>query len=140
MRFLVVVKADKDTEAGVLPSQELLAAMQKFHAELANAGVMLAGEGLQPSSKGARVVFSGTKRTVIDGPFPETKELIAGFWLWEVKSKEEAIEWVKRCPAPTQGESVIEIRQVFEAEDFGPVMTPELQEADERLREKIAKR
>src|SRR5918998_1463166 len=119
MRFMVIVKADKDSEAGVLPSKELLAEMGKFNEELAKAGVMLAGEGLQASSKGARVRFSGDKRTVIDGPFSETKELIAGFWLWEVRSMDEAIEWVKRCPNPTGAESVVEIRQVFEDDDFG---------------------
>ena len=119
MRFMVIVKATKESEAGVLPNQKLLAAMGQYNEELVKAGVMLAGEGLQASSKGARVKFSGTKRTVIDGPFSETKELIAGFWLWQVKSKEEAIEWVKRCPNPMPGEdSEIEIRQVFEAEDF----------------------
>ena len=119
MRFMVMVKANEDSEAGVLPSEELLAAMAKYNEELVKAGVLLAGEGLQPSSKGARVKFSGTKRTVIDGPFTEAKELIAGFWLIEVKSKEEAIEWVKRCPNPMDGESEIEIRQVYELEDFG---------------------
>src|SRR5919106_2084198 len=135
MRFMVIVKADKDSEAGVLPTKELLAEMGKFNEELAKAGVMLAGEGLQASSKGARVRFSGDKRTVIDGPFAETKELIAGFWLWQCKSKEEAIEWVKRCPNPMPGEeSEIEIRQVFEAEDFGDEFTPELREQEERLR------
>ncbi|HEY5086124.1 MAG TPA: YciI family protein [Gemmatimonadaceae bacterium] len=121
MRFMIMVKANKDSEAGVLPSNELLAEMGKFNEELVKAGVLLAGEGLQASSKGARVKFSGAKRTVIDGPFTESKELIAGFWLWQVKSKEEAIEWVKRCPNPMPGtESEIEIRQVFEADDFGP--------------------
>jgi hypothetical protein len=139
MRFMVIVKADKNSEAGVLPSRELLAEMGKFNEELVKAGVMLAGEGLQPSSKGARVKFSGSKRTVIDGPFSETKELIAGFWLWQVRSKEEAIEWVKRAPNPSPGtESVIEIRQVFEAEDFGPEFTPELREQEERLRRELA--
>jgi hypothetical protein len=138
MRFMILVKADKTSEAGVLPDEKLLAAMGKFNEELVNAGVMLAGEGLQPSSKGARVKFSGEKRTVIDGPFAETKELIAGFWLWQVKSKEEAIEWVKRCPNPMPGESVIEIRQVFEAEDFGPAFTPELREQEERLRAQLS--
>jgi hypothetical protein len=139
MRFMVIVKATKDSEAGVLPSQELLAAMGKFNEELVKAGVMLAGEGLQASSKGARVKFSGNKRTVIDGPFSETKELIAGFWLWQVRSKEEAIEWVKRAPNPSPGqESEIEIRQVFEAEDFGPEFTPELREQEERLRKQVA--
>jgi hypothetical protein len=135
MRFMLLLKADKNTEAGVLPSTELLAAMGKYNEELVKAGVMLAGEGLQPSSKGARVKFSGKKRTVIDGPFAETKELIAGFWLIQVKSKEEAIEWVKRCPNPLEGEAEIEIRQVFEAADFGEAFTPELREQEERLRE-----
>ena len=134
MRFMILVKADKNSEAGVLPDEKLLTDMGKFNEELVKAGVMLAGEGLQPSSKGARVKFSGDKRTVIDGPFAETKELIAGFWLWQVKSKEEAIEWVKRCPNPMKGESEIEIRQVFEAEDFGAEFTPELREQEERLR------
>src|SRR5207249_10337671 len=135
MRFMVMVKATKDSEAGVLPDEKLLADMGKFNEELAKAGVLLAGEGLQPSSKGARVKFSGDKRTVIDGPFAETKELIAGFWLWRVKSKEEAIEWVKRCPNPHPGtESEIEIRQLIEAEDFGAEFTPELREQEERLR------
>src|SRR5574341_912182 len=134
MRFMIIVKASKDSEAGVMPSQQLLAEMGKFNEELVKAGVMLAGEGLQPSLKGARVKFSGSKRTVIDGPFAETKELIAGFWIWQVKSKEEAIEWVKRCPNPMKGESEIEIRQVFEAEDFGAEFTPELRKQEERLR------
>jgi hypothetical protein len=134
MRFMIIVKATKDSEAGVLPDEKLLTEMGKFNEELVKAGVLLAGEGLQPSSKGARVKFSGSKRTVIDGPFAETKELIAGFWLWQVKSKEEAIEWVKRCPNPMKGESEIEIRQVFEAEDFGAEFTPELREQEERLR------
>ena len=138
MRFMVMVKADKDSEAGVLPDEKLLTEMGKFNEELVKAGVMLAGEGLHPSSKGARVRFSGAKRTVIDGPFAETKELIAGFWLWQVKSKEEAIEWVKRCPNPMPEESEIEIRQVFEAEDFGAEFTPELREQEERLRAQIA--
>lgn len=133
MRFMIIVKASKDSEAGVLPSEELLTAMGKYNEELAKAGILLAGEGLQPSSKGARVRFSGAKRTVIDGPFAETKELIAGFWLWKVKSKEEAIEWVKRCPNPMPGDSEIEIRQVFEAEDFGEQFTPELKEQAERV-------
>src|SRR5437867_9202355 len=124
MRFMIIVKATKDSEAGVMPSEQLLREMGKFNEELVKAGVMLAGEGLQPSSKGARVKFSGGKRTVIDGPFAETKELIAGFWLWQVKSKEEAIEWVKRCPNPTGAEGEIEIRQVFEAADFGAALTP----------------
>ena len=125
MRFMVIVKATPDSEAGIMPSQELLAAMGKYNEELVKAGVLLSGEGLQPSSKGARVRFSGDQRTVIDGPFTETKELIAGYWLWQVKSKEEAIEWVKRCPNPMPGESEIEIRQIFEASDFGPEFTPE---------------
>ena len=129
MRFMVIVKADKNTEAGVMPSEQLLAEMGNYNEELVKAGVMLAGEGLHPSSKGARVKFSGAKRTVVDGPFAETKELIAGFWLWQVKSLQEAIEWVKRCPNPTGEESTIEIRQVFEADDFGAEFTPELQAA-----------
>ena len=133
MRFMVIVKATKDSEAGALPSVELLTAMGKYNEELAKAGILLAGEGLQPSSKGARVRFSGAKRTVVDGPFAETKELVAGFWLWKVKSKEEAIEWVKRCPNPMPGDSEIEIRQVFEAEDFGEQFTPELKEQAERV-------
>ena len=133
MRFMVIVKATKDSEAGALPSEELLTAMGKYNEELAKAGILLAGEGLQPSSKGARVRFSGPKRTVIDGPFAETKELIAGFWMWKVKSKDEAIEWVKRCPNPMPGDSEIEIRQVFEAEDFGEQFTPELKERAERV-------
>jgi hypothetical protein len=136
MRFMVLVKANKDSEAGVMPTQELLAEMGKFNEELAKAGVMLAGEGLQPSSKGARVKFSGNKRTVTDGPFAETKELVAGFWLWQVRSKEEAIEWLKRAPF-REGEEV-EIRQVFEADDFGPEFTPELREQEERIRQQVA--
>ena len=140
MRFMIIVKATKDSEAGVMPSDQLLRDMGKFNEELVKAGVMLAGEGLQPSSKGARVRFSGAKRTVIDGPFAETKELIAGFWLWKVKSKEEAIEWVKRCPNPMKGESEIEIRQVFEAEDFGAEFTPELRQQEERLRAQMTKK
>ena len=139
MRFMVMVKATKDSEAGVLPDEKLLADMGKYNEELVKAGVMLAGEGLQASSKGARVRFSGSKRTVIDGPFPETKELIAGYWLFQVKSLEEAIEWVKRCPNPMPNEeSEIEIRQVFEADDFGPEFTPELREQEERLGKQIA--
>ena len=138
MRFMVIVKATKDSEAGVMPSEQLLAEMGKYNEELVKAGIMLAGEGLHPSSKGARVRFSGKQRAVIDGPFAETKELIAGYWLWQVKSREEAIEWVKRCPNPMPGDSEIEIRQVFEAEDFGAEFTPELREQEERLREKIA--
>ena len=133
MRFMVMVKASKESEAGVMPSEQLLTEMGKFNEELVRAGVLLAGEGLQPSSKGARVRFSGSKRTVIDGPFAETSELVAGFWLLQVKSREEAIEWVKRCPNPMPGESEIEIRQVFEPEDFGE-LTPELREQEERLR------
>ncbi len=140
MRFMVLVKADKNSEAGVLPDHKLLAEMGKFNEELAQAGVLLAGEGLHPSSKGARVRFSGDKRTVVDGPFAETKELLAGFWLWQVKSKQEAIDWVKRCPNPSQGECEIEIRQVFEAEDFGANLTPDLSEQEERLRAQVAKR
>jgi hypothetical protein len=139
MRFIVMVKATKNSEAGVLPDAKLLADMGKYNEELVKAGVMLAGEGLHSSSKGARVRFSGTKRTVIDGPFPETKELVAGYWLFQVKSLEEAIEWVKRCPNPMPNEeSEIEIRQVFEAEDFGPEFTPELREQEERLGKQIA--
>jgi hypothetical protein len=134
MRFMVIVKADKNSEAGVLPDEKMLTEMGKYNEELVKAGVLLAGEGLHPSSKGARVRFSGTQRTVIDGPFAETKELIAGFWLFQVKSKEEAIEWVKRAPNPMPGESEIEIRQVFETDDFGDALTPELRQAEERLR------
>jgi hypothetical protein len=136
---MVLVKATKDSEANVMPDSKLLADMGKFNEELVKAGVMLAGEGLHPSSKGARVKFSGTKRTVIDGPFPETKELIAGFWIWKVKSKEEAIEWVKRCPNPHPGESEIEIRQIFESEDFGAEFTPEMRAQEDRLRAEIEK-
>ena len=138
MRCMVIVKADKDSEKGVMPSRKILTEMGKFNEELVKAGVMLAGEGLHPSSKGARIRFSGAKRTVIDGPFAETKELVAGFWLWQVKSKEEAIEWVKRCPNPFPGESEIEIRQVYEAEDFGAEFTPELRAQEERLRAQVA--
>src|SRR5437867_1747207 len=140
MRVMVCVKATKDSEAGIMPSQQLLTEMGRFNEELVKAGIMLAGEGLQPSSKGKRVRFSGPTRTVIDGPFTETKELIAGFWLWQVRSLEEAVEWVKRCPNPHKGESEIEIRQVFEAEDFGAEFTPELREQEERLRKQIAKK
>ena len=141
MRFMVMVKATKDSEAGAMPDEKLLGEMGKFNEELVKAGVLLAGEGLHPSSKGARVRFSGAKRTVIDGPFAETKELIAGFWLWQVKSKEEAIEWVKRSPNPFPGtESEIEIRQVFEADDFGAEFTPELREQEERLRAQVAEK
>jgi hypothetical protein len=141
MRFMVIVKANKDSEAGVLPSKELLAEMGKFNEELAKAGVLLAAEGLQSSSKGARVKFSGGKRTVIDGPFAETKELIAGFWLWQVRSLEEAIEWVKRCPAPFEGESEIEIRQVFEASDFpSEIFPPEEAAREQALRDKLQRK
>ena len=138
MRFMVIVKATADSEAGVMPSEELLAAMGQYNEELVAAGVMKAGEGLHPSSKGARVRFSGANRSVIDGPFAETKELIAGFWLWEVASLAECIEWVKRCPNPMPGDSEIEIRQIFSAEDFGKEFTPELREQEERLRARIA--
>jgi hypothetical protein len=138
MRFMILVKADKQSEAGILPEEKLLTAMGKFNEELVNAGVMLAGEGLHASSKGARVRFSGGKTTVIDGPFAEAKELVAGFWLWKVKSKDEAIQWLKR--APFGGGAEIEIRQVFEAEDFGAEYTPELREQEERLREQIAEK
>jgi hypothetical protein len=138
MRFMILVKADKNSEAGVMPSEKLLAEMGKYNEELVKAGVLLAAEGLHPSSNGARVKFSGSQRTVIDGPFPEAKELIAGFWLIQVKSKEEAIEWVKRCPNPHDTETEIEIRQVFEAEDFGPEFTPELREQEKRQRAQMA--
>ena len=138
MRVMVIVKASKDSEAGKMPDQQLLAEMGKFNEELAKAGVMLAGEGLHPTSKAKRVNFSGTKRTVVDGPFAETKELIAGFWLWQVRSMEEAVEWVKRCPNPHPGDSQIEIRPVFEAEDFGAEFNPELREQEDRLRMRIA--
>ena len=138
MRFIVMVKATKDSEAGVMPSEKLLADMGKFNEELVKAGIMLAAEGLQASSKGARVRFSGAKRTVVDGPFAETKELVAGFWLWQVKSKEEAIEWVKRCPNPHEGDSEVEIRQVLEVADWGTELTPELQKMKDR-REKFQK-
>jgi hypothetical protein len=140
MRVMVMVKANKDSEAGIMPKKNLLAEMGKFNEELVKAGVLLAGEGLQPSSKGKRVRFSGENRTVIDGPFSETKELIAGFWLWQVRSMEEAVEWVKRCPSPHEGEAEIEIRQVFEAEDFGSELTPELAKQEERLRKQLAAR
>jgi hypothetical protein len=138
MKVMVLIKADKNSESGALPSTELLTAMGKYNEELVKAGVMLAGEGLLPSSKGARVKFSGNQRTVIDGPFTETKELIAGFWMWQVKSMEEAIEWVKRCPNPTGTESEVEIRRVAEADDFGPEFTPELRAAEERLAAQLA--
>jgi len=140
MRCIVMVKASKESEAGVMPSTELLEAMGKFNEELLKAGVMLAAEGLHPSSKGKRVRFSGTKRSVVDGPFSETKELVAGFWLWQVRSMEEAVEWVKRCPNPMPSESEIEIRQVFEADDFGPELTPELRAQEERQRKQIARK
>ena len=140
MRFMLMIKSNRDTEAGVMPSQELLTEMGRFNEEMIKAGVMLAGEGLQPSSKGARVKFSGNRRTVIDGPFAEAKELVAGFWLIEVKSKEEAIEWVKRVPNPTGEEGEIEIRQIFETEDFGDAATPEIRAQEQRLREQAAAR
>ena len=136
---MVLIKANQDTEAGVMPSEELLRDMGNYNEELVKAGIMLAGEGLHPSSKGVRVKFSGRDRSVIDGPFTETKELLAGFWLWKVKSMDEAIEWVKRCPNPTGEEAVVEIRPVFEAEEFGDEFTPELREQEERLRAQIAK-
>ncbi len=140
MRFMIIIKASADSEAGVMPSQELLTAMGNYNEELVKAGIMLAGEGLHPSSKGVRVKFSGEQRSVMDGPFIETRELIAGFWLWKVKSKEEAIEWVKRCPNPMPGtEAEIEIRQVFEAEDFGAEFTPELRAQEERVWEQAKK-
>jgi hypothetical protein len=141
MRFMVIVKATKDSEAGIMPSEELLTAMMKYNEELVKAGIMLAGDGLQPSSKGARVQFDGPKRTVVDGPFAETKELVAGFWIWQVRSLDEAIEWVKRCPNPMPGPSEIEIRPIFEMEDFGDAATPEVKEQEKRLRaqsEKLA--
>ena len=137
MRFMVIVHATKDSEAGVMPSEQLLTEMGKYNEELVQAGIMQAGEGLHPSSKGARVHFSGTRRTVVDGPFSETKELIAGFWMWKCESLAEAIEWVKRCPNPMLEDSTIEIRQVFEAEDFGAEFTPELREQEDRLRAQI---
>lgn len=140
MRFMVIVKASKDSEAGIMPSEKLLADMTDFNEELVKAGVMLAGEGLHPSSKGARVEFSGNKRTVIDGPFAETKELIAGYWLWQCKSLDEAIEWARRIPNPHEEDGHVEIRQVFEAEDFGDEFTPELREKEERLRAKLEER
>src|SRR5438874_1299783 len=139
MRFMIIVKATKDSEAGVMPSEQLLTEMGKYNEELAKAGVLLAGEGLQPSSKGARVKFSGSKRTVTDGPFAETKEVIAGFWLWKVKSKEEAIEWVKRCPNPHEEECEIEIRQIFSPEDFGEALTPELRAKEDNIRAEAEK-
>ena len=139
MKFMVIVKATKESEAGVMPSTEMLTAMGNFNEELVKAGVLLAGEGLHPSSKGARVRFSGTSRTVVDGPFTETKELIAGFWILQVRSREECIEWVKRCPNPMEGPSEIEIRQVFDADDFGEALTPELRAQEERMRAAGAK-
>jgi hypothetical protein len=138
MRFMILIKADKNSEAGVMPDEKLFTEMGKYNEELVKAGVMLAGEGLHPSSKGARVRFSGGKQTVIDGPFAEAKELIAGFWIWQVKSKEEALEWVKRMPNPMGVESEVEIRQVFETSDFGPELTPELREQEDRLRAELA--
>ncbi|MDI3358637.1 YciI family protein [Pseudomonas sp. UYIF39] len=141
MRFMIIVKASQDSEAGVMPSEELMTAMGNYNEELVKAGIFIEGDGLQPSSKGARVRFSGDKRTVIDGPFAETKELIAGYWIWQVKSKQEAIDWVKRCPNPMPGtDAEIEIRQVFEAEDFGDEFTPQLREQEERLRAQVKKR
>jgi hypothetical protein len=139
MRFMVMVKATKESEAGVMPSEQLLAEMGRYNEELVKAGVLLAGEGLHPSAKGVRVRFSGKERKVIDGPFTETKELVAGFWLMQCRSKEEVIEWVRRCPNPMEGESEIEIRQVFEAEDFGDALTPELRAQEERLRQSLPK-
>ena len=139
MRFMILVKATKDSEAGIMPSQEMFAEMGKYNEELVKAGIMQAGEGLHPSSTGARVRFSGKDRTVVDGPFAETKELVAGFWLWKCASLEEAIEWVKRCPNPMPGDSEIEIRRIYEAEDFGDALTPELREQEERLREQTEK-
>jgi len=140
MRFMILIKASKESEAGVLPSEQLLTEMGQFNEELVKAGVMLAGEGLQPSSKGARIKFAGSKRTVVDGPFAETKELIAGFWLWQVKSMDEAIEWVKRIPNPTGDQGEVEIRQVFEADDFGANLTPEARKREERVRSQAAAR
>ena len=139
-KFIVMVKATKDSEAGKMPSEKLLAAMTKYNEELVKAGVMLAGEGLHPSSKGKRVRFAGRERTVIDGPFADTKELIAGFWLWQCRSMEEAVEWLKRCPNPTDETSDVEIRQVFSAEDFGPALTPALAEREDRIREELERR
>lgn len=139
MRFMVIIKADADSEAGVMPSEQLLTEMGRYNEELVKAGVMLAGEGLHPSAKGVRVRFNGSARTVIDGPFAETKELIAGFWLWQVRSKEEAIEWLKRCPTPMADGCEVELRQVFEASDFGAEFTPELQAQEDRLREQMAR-
>ena len=140
MRVMVMVKADKTTEAGVMPSEQLLTDMGKYNEELVKAGIILAGEGLHPSSKGARVYFSGDKRTVVDGPFTEAKELIAGFWLWQVKSMEEAVEWARRCPNPVGQESQLELRPVFEADDFGAELTPELRQQEERLRAQVGEK
>lgn len=140
MRVMVIVKASKESEAGVMPKQQLLEDMSKFNEELTNAGVMVAGDGLHPTSKGKRVRFSGDKRTVIDGPFDEAKELIAGFWIWNVKSMDEAVEWLKRCPCPHEGESDVEIRPVFEAEDFGEALTPQMREREERIRAGVGKK
>ena len=139
MRFMVIVKASKESEAGILPDEKLLSEMGNFNEQLVNAGIMLAGDGLHPSSRGVRVSFSGKDRRVIDGPFAETKELIAGYWIWKLNSMEEAIEWVKRCPNPMESDSEIEIRQIFEAEDFGKEFTPELREQEDRLRREMAK-
>ncbi len=140
MRVMVIVKATKDSEAGVLPSKELIEAMGKYNEELVKAGIMLAGDGLKPSSAGKRVRFSGNKRTIIDGPFAETKELIAGYWIWQVRSMEEAVEWLKRCPNPMPGESEVEIRPFFEAADFGENLTPEAKDREQRLREQIERK
>src|SRR5438046_1887147 len=140
MRVMVMVKANKGSEEGIMPTQKLLTEMGKFNEELVKAGVLLAAEGLQPTTKGKRVRFAGATRTVIDGPFTETKELIAGFWLWQVRSMEEAVEWVKRCPNPHEGEAEIEIRQVFEADDFGAELTPELRKREESMRERVARK
>ena len=141
MRFMVMVKATPNSEAGAMPSQELITQMMAFNQQLVDAGIMLAGDGLQPSAKGARVRFANSKRTVIDGPFPETKELVAGYWIWQCKSRDEAIEWVKRCPDPMPGEeSEIEIRPLFETEDFGDAVTPEVRAQEERMREQVARR
>lgn len=140
MRVMVMIKANEDSEAGVMPSEELLAQMGAFNEELVKAGIMVAGEGLHPSSKGVRVSFSGDRRSIVDGPFAETKELVAGFWIWQVESMEEAIEWARRCPNPTGAEGQIELRPIFEAEDFGEEFTPELREQEERLRAQIAEK
>jgi hypothetical protein len=138
MRFMIIVKANKNSEAGIMPTEEMLTEMGRFNEELVKAGVLLAADGLHPSSKGVRVKFSGDKRTVIDGPFAETRELIAGFWLWQVKSKDEAIEWIKRCPRLCDDDGEVEIRQLYEAEDFGPELTPELRAHEQSLRERVA--